>query len=268
MLDCTRGVQAGVLRIRPTLTVVEIPDRKSAVSFGRGFASCDPRICNEESLKMTESVDNFLRGLDQEEKVRQFAEALGCSDNQAKVFTRVFADGKVLEWDGVRLMFKHNGEKTIAVDDPTCMAYLKQEYEFLLPAPKSEPVAGFDNVQIDPALVERALNGNQTAKSQIATALASGGKVDSAETVNLFLKAEAQKRGSGGGFNGADAPKSFKGDRRNPFNRLRAGPQGAVDKAVEEEIAEIGRTKGFGEVKRLATEAGKNLSGHDLRRAG
>ncbi len=48
----------------------------------------------------------------------------------------------------------------------------------------------------------------------------------------------------------------------NPFLRLRKN--GVVDKAVELEIGEITRTKGFSETARLAKEAGTNLSGHPL----
>ena len=64
----------------------------------------------------------------------------------------------------------------------------------------------------------------------------------------------------------ADKGDDVRPDDRNPFTRLRT-PAGTIDRAAEQEIAEITRTKGFAETKRLATEAGMNLSGFPLRRA-
>jgi len=54
-------------------------------------------------------------------------------------------------------------------------------------------------------------------------------------------------------------------DGKNPFTRLRS-VTGQIDKMAEAEIAEYTRTHGFAATKKLADEAGVNLSGHPLQR--
>jgi hypothetical protein len=218
-------------------------------------------------MPLTDSADKFLRSLDLAEKVRAFAETLGCTGKQVDVFCNVFgSDERYFIWDGVRLLWKHNGETSIAVDDPNCKKWLQSEYDFLVPKPKAQvdDRGALAHHALDPELIDRALGGNQTAKSQIATALAGGGKVDDAQVVELFLKAEAQKR------RGERVDVRLPANRKaldytgdNPFTRLRL-PSGAVNKEAEAEIAEITRTQGFAETKRLADAAGVNLSGHPL----
>lgn len=215
---------------------------------------------------MSDGVDRVLRAMDQEIKLRDWAEALGCNERQAAAFVRVFADGKTFEWDGTRMVFHEGGGVTsIATDkNGNALAYLKSEYEFLLPAPKPEPVAGYDNVQIDPAIVDAALSGHMTSKGKIARALG-----DDAEATELFLKAEAQKRG----INGNDplrAVNSFRGDDTDraleaAFRILRDPISGAVNKVAEQKIAELGKgPKGFAAVKAAAARVGVNLSGLPL----
>jgi hypothetical protein len=212
----------------------------------------------------TEPVNKFLHNLDVEEKLYQWAESLGCSPKQQTAFVKAFNDEKVFRWTGVRMEWVHgDGTTSIATSDPNCLKWLQQEYGFLLPTPKPVDERGIPaHLAIGPDIIEKALNGSLTAKGQIAVALSAGGKVD-VETTELFLKAEAKKRGSGGTDvrQPEHKPINYTGD--NPFTRLRL-PSGAVNKEAEAEIAEITRTRGFAETKRLADAAGVNLSGHPL----
>ena len=67
--------------------------------------------------------------------MRSFAESLGCTEMQSKVFVR--ACEQHFSWDGVRLYFEHgDGTRSLAVDDPQCKAFLKDQYGFLLPPEK------------------------------------------------------------------------------------------------------------------------------------
>ncbi len=138
---------------------------------------------------MTEEVDKFLRGLDQTEKVREFADSLGCTEMQAKVFVR--ACEQHFQWNGVRLLFKHgDGTTTTAVDDPQCLAFLRSEYGFLLPPEKPADTRQREAVvEIDDETVALALAGNWTAKGKIARAFS-----DDAQAAELFLKAKAGGR--------------------------------------------------------------------------
>jgi hypothetical protein len=216
-------------------------------------------------MPLTDAADKYLRGLETDEKISDFAEhILGCSEKQRQAF--VHACSKYLEWDGIRLLFKTSGGEKISAHDPRCKGFFKQEFDFLLPREKRvvDDRGALAHHALDPELIERALDGNQTAKSQIATALAGGGKVDDAQVVELFLKAEAQKR------RGERVDVRLPANRKaldytgdNPFTRLRL-PSGAVNKEAELEIAEITKNRGFAETKRLADEAGVNLSGHPL----
>ncbi len=215
----------------------------------------------------TEHVNKFLHNLDVEEKLYQWAESLGCSPKQQTAFMKAFNDEKIFRWTGVRMEWVHgDGTTSIATSDPNCLKWLQQEYDFLLP-PK--PVVSDDRVAnalahiaIDPSIVEKALDGNLTSRGQIAVALSQGGKVD-VETVDLFLAAEAKKRGRSDGRPIINKQKSldYRGD--NPFTRLRL-PDGSVNKEAEREIAAVTENQGFAETKRLADAAGVNLSGHPL----
>jgi hypothetical protein len=212
----------------------------------------------------TEPVNKFLHNLDVEEKLYQWAESLGCSPKQHTAFMKAFNDEKIFRWTGVRMEWVHgDGTTSIATSDPNCLKWLQQEYGFLLPTPK--PVDdrlsnALAHIAIDAAIVEKALDGNLTSRGQIAVALSNGGKVD-VETVDLFLAAEAKKRGRSDGRPIINNKHDYTGD--NPFSRLRL-PDGSINREAEREIAAITETKGFGETKRLADAAGVNLSGHPL----
>lgn len=202
---------------------------------------------------MTDKVDAFLRKLDQAEKVRQFAEThLGCDGRQTDAFVRCCEE--FFEWDGVRLLWRHNGENTVAVDDKRCKAFFEAEYPFLLPPKKPEPkINPLDHVKLDPALIEAALGGNLTARGQIARALN-----DDPAAADLFLKGEAKKRGTGG------TKKSAPMNGDNPFTRLRDPATGKTDEAAAAEVATIIKTRGIAAAGALARQAGVTLNGTPL----
>ncbi|HVA17440.1 MAG TPA: hypothetical protein VMV59_06970 [Candidatus Dormibacteraeota bacterium] len=172
---------------------------------------------------VTKHNDGVLMKLDTAQKIREYAEGLGCNEKQADVF--VSSLGKFFEWTGARLLFKgQGGVKTWAMD-PTVAAFFKDEYSFLLPAPKAAP-AEFEgkSVEIDPAVVASALAGNITAKGKVARAFG-----DDVEATNLFLKAESKKRD---GTVAADDPHKGKTEN-NPWSALNwnVTRQGSVAKA-------------------------------------
>jgi hypothetical protein len=146
-----------------------------------------------------ESVSKFLTDLEAAEKLRDFADMVCGSEQQAKVFVRSCKDH--FAWDGLRLSLKgENGEALNVlnglVPDARVMSFLKDNYGFLLPDEKSAAPHGMAHHAIDPALVEQALAGHITAKGAIARALGE----DNAGT-ELFLQAERAKRGGGSDSN-------------------------------------------------------------------
>ncbi len=150
--------------------------------------------------------NDVLRRMDQEVKVREFFEAMGCSDRQCDVAVRSFGkDEKTFKWTGAALMWvQPGGVLTKAAFDPQCREFLEREYDFLLPPKKPVTEFGEQNVTIDSSVVDQALSGSLTAKGQIARAFGadntnSAASVKAAQTTDLFLKAERAKRGGGGG---------------------------------------------------------------------
>lgn len=117
---------------------------------------------------MSKDFDEVMRKLDQGEKISEFAEMLGCNEMQRRAFVRLFDDGKVLSWNGVRLLFHvGDGTTTTAVDDERCKQYLKEQVGFLFPPEKAADTRTA-LPEIPQELVEKALTGNQTARAQIA----------------------------------------------------------------------------------------------------
>ena len=148
-----------------------------------------------------------FRKLDQQVKVREFFESLGCSDRQADVAVRSFGnDEKTFKWTGAALMWvQPDGTTSKAAFDPRCREFLEREYEFLLPPKKTveEEFAGV-NVSIDPAVLDAALGGSITALGTIAKAFGANGTYNAAskaaaDKAELFIRAERAKRGGDGG---------------------------------------------------------------------
>jgi hypothetical protein len=108
----------------------------------------------------------------------------------------------------------NNGEKSVAVDDPQCLAFFRKEYGFLLPEvkPQVERIDG-GNVRLDPSIIELARSGNQTALGTLTKALAGTEKPTPAdvEAARMFLRAEAvrgsnQPLRNGRSVDGGDNP--------------------------------------------------------------
>lgn len=208
---------------------------------------------------MTEAVDKFLLKLDQEEKIREFADTICDTDAKAKAFVRTC--GEFLEWNGNRLMFRAGeGTKLPVHHDPhnTAMKFFREKFDFLLTPERKAPEGAQLEVKLDPATVASARAGNLTAKGALARALGGGDDTKGAAAVELFLKGEAVKSG--------DVVRNNVNGRTtdNPFTRLRSG--GVIDPAVRDEIAAAIKTEGIGKVSAWAKEAGMTLGGMPLQK--
>lgn len=190
---------------------------------------------------MSESVDKFLHRLDQEEKLSELAETWGCEENQRRAFVKLFEDGKVLSWSGVRMLFHiGDGTTTTAIDDPRCKAYLTEHYAFLFPTPKAADTRITDlNVRVDGAVIEQALAGNKTALGTVARSFAAPGKEPTAADVaaaELYLKA---KRGGNGGLDNTAPAHRDASHTTNPWSaeHWNVTKQGSIVKGLGVERA-------------------------------
>jgi hypothetical protein len=164
-----------------------------------------------------------VRKLTERNKVAEFAmQQLGLDERRADVFVK--ACGDFLKWDGT-LQFKTASGSYVAADDPQCIGFFQREFDFLVPAKKVE---GQQVGAVDPALIEKALAGNWTAKSQIFRQLHEGkAKGTEGETQAALdkLLADAAAKGNGGGERQRDDSGKFvanggeKSDASNPFSR-------------------------------------------------
>jgi hypothetical protein len=163
-----------------------------------------------------------VRKLTERNKVAEFAmQQLGLDERRADVFVK--ACGDFLKWDGT-LQFKTASGNYVAADDPQCIGFFQREFDFLVPAKKVE---GQQVGAVDPALIEKALAGNWTAKSQIFRQLHEGkAKGTEAETQAALdkLLADAAAKGNSGGERQRDesgkfVPKGGESDASNPWSR-------------------------------------------------
>jgi hypothetical protein len=89
------------------------------------------------------------------------------------------------------------------------------------------------------------------------------GKVEAERRYVAWKLAHAAEPGRRSAVNGAVDDAKKKVDPTNLFSRLRTAA-GTIDRAVEAQIGEYTRIHGFAATKKLADEAGTNLSGQKL----
>ena len=172
----------------------------------------------------TENKDSVYHKLDQDNVIRDFGDAL-CGDDSKRADVFFASCSRYFEWSGGRLFFKRAGGEKIAATDPSVKEFFAENYPFLLPPPKVE-AHEFDgsNVTIEPSIVEKALSKNITAIGQVARAFGadntnSAASRAAADKAELFLKAEAAKRGSGDGRDRDDTGKFVaNGKSSNPWS--------------------------------------------------
>jgi len=155
----------------------------------------------------TENKNSVYHKLDQDNAIRDFGDAL-CGDDGKKADVFFASCSRYFDWSGGRLFFKKAGGEKIAATSPEVKTFFETEYPFLMPPAKVEKHEfNGSNVTIEPSLIESALGINGappslTAKGQIARAFGadnsnSAASRAAAEKAELFLRAEATKRGSG-----------------------------------------------------------------------
>lgn len=195
---------------------------------------------------MTPEAEQWLKDQDREEKIRELADEICGSDEQAAAF--LHTAGKELTWTGVRLMWRRSdGTQTVALSDPKFMEYVKERYGFLLKPEKPAPLNDHPNVTLDPATVELALSGNMTARGAIAKAFGNGDGDKGAAAADLYLKAKREKPAdplaervplySGKNGGGSDNPFSAAG-----WSKTRAGALYRTDPAL---AARLSKSAGF-----------------------
>jgi hypothetical protein len=198
---------------------------------------------------MSEQSDNVFRKLDQDEKIRELADEICGSDEQAAAFCSG-APARELSWSGVRLYWQRpDGTRTVALSDPEYLPHVKEKYGFLLKPERPAPLNDHPEVTLDPATVELALAGNMTAKGAIARAFGGGDGDKGAAAADLFLKAERAKA-AGGGAPPERVPlysgRANGGDSDNPFGSAWSKTrQGQIYKSDPALAARLSKAAGF-----------------------
>ncbi len=144
--------------------------------------------------------------------------------------------------------------------DEACTEIVKKTPDlWAAPADQKDPV-----LEAEEAAKALALSGSVSGHGALYRMWESRfGEVEATRRYNAWKAEQGVEPGKPSALNGAvDHAKKI--DEKNPFVRLRVN--GVVVKAVADEIAEHTRLHGFAATKKLADEAGVNLSGLPLRK--
>ncbi len=143
------------------------------------------------------------------QKVFEFAQTLGCSDEQAEVFAA--SQQSKFSWTGVQLIW--NDTKKPAIFEPAAKAYYEQDkFKFLLPPPKAAAADENAAPEIPAAILASALTGNMTDRGRIVRAfgndIAAADKFIAAERAKIAAgddkSGDNKSRDAGGRFTPAD----------------------------------------------------------------
>ncbi len=167
---------------------------------------------------MSDAVDKELAKIDHHQRTLDFAQSLGCSYEQAKVFADSQRDK--FRWNGAVLSWGATG-RPAADEVEAVKAHMREnKLDFLLPAEKPQ-----DQINADPAQIEAALAGNLTAKGKLLRDTFKG-------DLTALETALTQRREKIKGANGADNPDHS----TNPFSAKgwSISKQGQIVKAMGE----------------------------------
>jgi len=209
-----------------------------------------------DDIKVKSDADKAIRRAAKEQKkaekkkqVLAFAkDTLGCGKKQAKVLRKVAGKFLTMADDGLR--FKGMGGKMVAVDDPQCKDFFKQEYSFLLPPQETT----LDQGALDPADIALARSGNMTAKGRCLLAL----NGDEA----ALMAALADK---GNLTDSRDKSKALDKSKSatNPFIGLR-GKDGKINPEQMKKVQSFIKAAGSRAAADVARSAGLRLDGSEI----
>jgi hypothetical protein len=161
----------------------------------------------------------LVRKLTERNKIADFAmQVLKMDERRADAFVKVCGD--YLKWDGT-LQFKTASGQYVAADDEKCTGFFRREFDYLIPAQTVEE----QQADIPPGLIEKAKDGNWTARGQIFNLLfrGKGSEDETKKQLDALLKGEAPKDG-GDGERKRDASGKFvtegrEADASNPWSK-------------------------------------------------
>ncbi len=120
-------------------------------------------------MSENKELDAALLKLETKHRFESLLIKLGASEEAAKLIASSADQLAKVQWDGVNL---HFGKSDLAaVDDPTARThFLDGPFKSLFVAP-ADKADGYDNAQLDEALVASAAAGNITAKGRLLRSL-------------------------------------------------------------------------------------------------
>jgi hypothetical protein len=167
----------------------------------------------------TDTEKELLRKLTERNKIADFAmQVLGLDERRAEAFGKICGD--YLTWDGT-LQFKTASGAYVAADDEKCTGFFRREFDYLIPAKTVEE----QQADIPPELIEKAKDGNWTARGQIYNLLfkGKGSEAETQKQLDKLLKGEAPKDGGDGerkrDASGKFVPEGREADASNPWSK-------------------------------------------------
>jgi hypothetical protein len=168
----------------------------------------------------TDTDKEVLRALTERNKVADYAmQVLGMDEKRAEAFVKVA--GNYLRWEGAGLQFKTASGTYVAADDEQSTGFFRREFDYLIPEKKVEG----QQAEIPPELIEKAKDGNWTARGRIFNLLfrGKGSEDETKKQLDALLKGKTPKDG-GDGERKRDASGKFviegrEADASNPWSK-------------------------------------------------
>lgn len=209
-----------------------------------------------DDIKVKTDADKAIRRAAKEQKkaekkkqITAFArDVLGCEKKQSKVLRKVAGKFLTMADDGLR--FKGMAGKLVAVDDPQCQQFFKQQYPFLLPPQEKALGAG----ALDPADIALARSGNLTAKGRCLLALNGDEQALKAALANKGNVTDSRDKSKA-----LDKSKST----TNPFIGLR-DKNGKIVPEQMQKVESLIRAVGTAKSAAIAKSAGLRLDGSPI----
>ena len=178
---------------------------------------------------MSDAVDKALSAIDHRQRTLDFAQSLGCTYEQAKVFADSQRDK--FKWNGAVLSWGATGAPAADKVEKIKAHMRENGLSFLLPP--ADPIK--DQINADPALLQSAVDGNLTAKGKLLRDTFKG-DLPALERA-LAAKRENRAANKGNGADHANNPWSAKG-----WNVTRQGQltRAAGEKKAAEMAAAVG----------------------------